>query len=466
MRRASNSVSIFVPLFSMDNRFCHQSTKGSPPTLDPLDAFLQQTSHARPTPQKRKQEALQIENLKTKTYLAQRELNPQIRDQLLREINQEPIKRNRTNQQTSLQESKYQQSDSIRQLVNDERTSKGPSNRDFLRKLALEREDPMAQFLSQTNEPSSLSEEPRKKPHQEEERSSKRNRSERDVVKNQLLMAKKQDTKIASLTSRCAFCIDSELCQRIRKSLFVANSDLIYLASMSQRDLLVPFHSTLCPLEHVPNSVVLDDETLTDIRDFKKAIRQFFKDPDLEKLMESIGYSKGPYKPLFIEWNIPSKKQEDWMQTSQQHMGVGSHFSIDVIPLNEDDFEEAKMITAQEFRSLGGSVNRQNRAYQELKPSPRRGPKDVVPTGTIPYIYVDFGMSQALVHTLEEDTLRGNLRDRVDRKFMRDLIRSFYPADTLRPDRLEWDEYVSTYKQIFRRYDWTLESSAQLSTKP
>eukprot|EP01057_Protomagalhaensia_wolfi_P001348 Protomagalhaensia_wolfi_Nauph_80__1347@NODE_1803_length_1330_cov_5_261813_g1406_i0_p1_GENE_NODE_1803_length_1330_cov_5_261813_g1406_i0NODE_1803_length_1330_cov_5_261813_g1406_i0_p1_ORF_typecomplete_len278_score54_50CwfJ_C_1/PF04677_15/4_4e13CwfJ_C_2/PF04676_14/1_8e04CwfJ_C_2/PF04676_14/0_0026Gmx_para_CXXCG/PF09535_10/4_3e03Gmx_para_CXXCG/PF09535_10/0_2_NODE_1803_length_1330_cov_5_261813_g1406_i04021235 len=276
-------------------------------------------------------------------------------------------------------------------------------------------------------------------------------------------MAQKQDIKRASTTSRCAFCIDSELCQRIRKSLFVANSDLVYLASMSQRDLLMPFHSTLCPLEHVPNSVVLDDETLTDIRDFKKAIRQFFKDPDLGGLMESIGYSKGPYKPLFIEWNLPSKQGghgTDWMQASEQHLGVGSHFSIDVIPLNDDDFEEAKMITAQEFRSLGGSVNRQNRAYQRLEPSPRRGPKDVVPKGTIPYIYLDFGMSQAFVHTLEDDTLKGNLRDKVDRKFMRDLIQSFYPTEALRAGRLKWEEYMKTYKEIFKRYDWTATESS------
>eukprot|EP01054_Gregarina_sp_Poly1_P000224 Gregarina_sp_Poly_1__223@NODE_1052_length_5230_cov_141_654271_g732_i0_p3_GENE_NODE_1052_length_5230_cov_141_654271_g732_i0NODE_1052_length_5230_cov_141_654271_g732_i0_p3_ORF_typecomplete_len311_score47_08CwfJ_C_1/PF04677_15/6_9e14CwfJ_C_2/PF04676_14/0_52_NODE_1052_length_5230_cov_141_654271_g732_i011802112 len=268
----------------------------------------------------------------------------------------------------------------------------------------------------------------------------------------------KADQILSENISRCPFCIDSELCQSIRRQLFISNSKLVYLASMTKRDIIVPFHSSLCPLEHVPNSVMLEDDVLDHIRNYKKSLRNFFSAMQTEDCMEACGYTKGPYKPVFVEWHIPRKSQDQWEQISTKDLGRGAHASIDVLILNEDDYEQAKMIVAQEFGAVGGDVNRVNKSYRKQMPAPKRGPKDLIAKSNVPYIFFDFGMSQSFIHTLEDNSLVGNLREKVDRKYLRDLMISFYP-ESVRDgvSGLDWETYLKRYRSAFQDFDWTTE---------
>eukprot|EP01053_Blabericola_migrator_P007974 Blabericola_migrator_1__7973@NODE_408_length_8774_cov_256_148501_g321_i0_p2_GENE_NODE_408_length_8774_cov_256_148501_g321_i0NODE_408_length_8774_cov_256_148501_g321_i0_p2_ORF_typecomplete_len445_score59_00CwfJ_C_1/PF04677_15/5_3e12Hepcidin/PF06446_12/0_061CwfJ_C_2/PF04676_14/4_9e03CwfJ_C_2/PF04676_14/3e03CwfJ_C_2/PF04676_14/0_014_NODE_408_length_8774_cov_256_148501_g321_i044715805 len=429
-----------------------------------LDQLLNRTSFAHESPHRRKQRQTEQEKDKARLFLASKELNPEVRDRLLR--NEEPpqgshervIRNGEPFGGSELKKRRFNQSQDMVRLVAEEDNAHSFNERSFLRDLALEREDPMNDMMKY-DEHESKHRTKRVRQNHEEEPSDRQKQTEKEANVRSFEAFKRASKRDARL-SRCAFCMDSELCQKIRKDLFIACSDEAYLASMSKRDLLVPFHTTLCPLDHVANSVNLSTRTLEDIRDFKKAMRSFLRDPALSAIMESCGYDSGPYKPVYVEWFLPSKGEESsWKQASMQSMGHGSHFSIDILPLTEDGYEEAKMTVAQEFGSLSGDVNRVNKGFRKLEPSPRRGPKDVIPKGSIPYIYIDFGMSQAFVHTLEKEALSGNLTQRVDRDFMRRLMKSFYPEDVwmMGIKGLNWDEYLRLYKKAFLPYDWSAQ---------
>lgn len=50
-----------------------------------------------------------------------------------------------------------------------------------------------------------------------------------------------------------------------------------------------------------------------------------------------------------------------------------------------------------------------------------------------PYIYVDFGLEDAYLQTLEGCSLDGNLREKVDRRFIRSIIKGILPQSVRIP---------------------------------
>ncbi len=130
-------------------------------------------------------------------------------------------------------------------------------------------------------------------------------------------------------------------------------------------------HCMIVPTEHLPSTRVADDNTLIDIRNFKKSLVRMF---------------------------AAQGKQVLFMELAKGLERSRTHAAIEVVPIPRTSQPELYFRQAFEHASSEWDTNRAKRCLATGK----SGLSDKIPPG-FPYFHVEVGMDRGMLHVLGQD---------------------------------------------------------------
>ncbi|CAM6031449.1 unnamed protein product [Sphagnum compactum] len=177
--------------------------------------------------------------------------------------------------------------------------------------------------------------------------------------------AVEEHQKTARMLENCEFCIDSA---KIEKQLIIALGSKVYL-SLPRYEGLQKGHCLISTMSHVSCSTQLDEEVWAEVNDFRKALTRMFD----------------------------SRKQDVIFFETARYLHRKPHMVIHCVP--SKDFEMAPFYFKKAIQESERewSMNKQLIDLRKEKKDVRRA----IPR-TLPYFWVNFGMSDGFAHVIEE----------------------------------------------------------------
>ena len=189
----------------------------------------------------------------------------------------------------------------LREMVQEEKLHKGVGS-DYLskdaRKLANNSSYKHTDNLDEQYE--KIGQEPKKRKRQ----------AEVSEEAQQQRKAQQTMTAVQKIMESCPRCYEGS--QKMAKHLVIAVASRCYLA-LPAKEPFVEGHCYIVPMSHQPSSLELDEDTLTEIRNFKKCLIRMFEEQGR--------------RPIFLETCLSETQQFN------KH-----HTFLEVLPLQEDDF--------------------------------------------------------------------------------------------------------------------------------
>uniref|UniRef100_A0A1I8Q4H1 Cwf19-like C-terminal domain-containing protein n=1 Tax=Stomoxys calcitrans TaxID=35570 RepID=A0A1I8Q4H1_STOCA len=238
--------------------------------------------------------------------------------------------------------------------------------------------------------------------------SSREARKERD-------RAIREHQRMEAVLDNCEKCFDSS---KMQKELLVSVGQKVYLALPWYQG-LQSGHCIITPTQHSSCCTQLDEDTWTEISDFRKALTRMF----------------AAQKKDVIFFEIANKLHRR------------PHLEIHCIPIKEAEGEMAPFYfkKAIEESEHEWSVNKQ------LVSLRNKSLRSCIPKG-LPYFWVHFGMDTGFAHVIEDE-------ERFPRNFAQEIIGGMLHLDPNKWRRLQKEQNIITKVKMFaewwKKYDCT-----------
>lgn len=174
--------------------------------------------------------------------------------------------------------------------------------------------------------------------------------------------------RLSAQLDNCRFCLDSA---KMDKSLLVSMGEQVYLA-LPWYIGMQPGHCIISTAQHVSCCTQLDEDSWSEVNDFRKGLTQMF----------------AAQKKDVVFFEIAS------------HMSRRPHLSIHCVPIPDEQAEMAPFYfkKAVEESELEWSVNKQLISLGR----DGKGLRNCIPKG-LPYFWVNFGMGSGFAHVIEDE---------------------------------------------------------------
>ena len=199
----------------------------------------------------------------------------------------------------------------------------------------------------------------------------------------------------------CQYCLSNP---RRPKHLVVAIGQMSYLRMPSPKRSITDGHCLIVPMEHIPSTRVADDNTLVDVRNFKKSLIRMFAAEGKSAVFMEVGAKRG-------------------------------HVTIEAVPVPADVLASLPLYFKTSFSQMSDELNGEHRKH--LIETGPRGLEDKIPPG-FPYFFVEFNLGKGWLSVGD-----------FPKDFGLDILKSLLTP----PSRAN---SVQAFSEKFARYDWTL----------
>ncbi|EPR60331.1 cwfj family protein [Toxoplasma gondii GT1] len=227
---------------------------------------------------------------------------------------------------------------------------------------------------------------------------------------------------------KCSRCIDTENFSRFHGAGVVSMATHAVVCFQPWRNCVLRSHLLIIPSAHVSSVTTLDDAGYEEIRNFQKSLVTYFKDARQEA-------------PIFIE------TVSHFVSKEKLWMGAGPHTAVEVLPIPVDRLSEAKTYFRKAFEEAE-SEWQQHKKVIEVRG--RDGIRAAIPAN-IPYIHVDFALTDGLAHVIDDGRS-------FSPSFGREVIQGMLelsPTDRAFPTEQAFKNTVASFRRDFSRFDWT-----------
>ncbi|CBZ54551.1 conserved hypothetical protein [Neospora caninum Liverpool] len=178
---------------------------------------------------------------------------------------------------------------------------------------------------------------------------------------------------------KCSRCLDTENFNRFHGAGVVTMATQAIVCFQSWRNCILRSHLLLLPAAHVSSVTTLDDAGYEELRNFQKSLVMYFKETRQEA-------------PIFIE------TVSHFVSKEKLWMGAGPHTAIEVLPIPLDRLQEAKTYFRKAFEEAESEWQQHKRVIDVRG---REGIRSAIPAN-IPYIHVDFALTDGLAHVIDD----------------------------------------------------------------
>nr|CEL69265.1 TPA: protein cwfj c-terminus 1 family protein [Neospora caninum Liverpool] len=227
---------------------------------------------------------------------------------------------------------------------------------------------------------------------------------------------------------KCSRCLDTENFNRFHGAGVVTMATQAIVCFQSWRNCILRSHLLLLPAAHVSSVTTLDDAGYEELRNFQKSLVMYFKETRQEA-------------PIFIE------TVSHFVSKEKLWMGAGPHTAIEVLPIPLDRLQEAKTYFRKAFEEAESEWQQHKRVIDVRG---REGIRSAIPAN-IPYIHVDFALTDGLAHVIDDGRS-------FSPSFGREVIQGMLelsPIDRAFPTEQAFKNAVAAFRRDFSRFDWT-----------
>ncbi|QDZ26000.1 hypothetical protein HOP50_20g85510 [Chloropicon primus] len=165
----------------------------------------------------------------------------------------------------------------------------------------------------------------------------------------------------------CRYCLSNP---NRPKQLVVAIGQMSYLRLPTGKRSVAQGHCLIVPMEHLPSTRVADDNTLVDIRNFKKSLMQMFGSMNYGVVFTELGGKRG-------------------------------HVCVEAVPVPLNRMASVPMLFKHEFAQRSDELNSEFHSKHLIETGPR-GIQEKIPEG-FPYFWVEFGLGKGYLHAIDGD---------------------------------------------------------------
>lgn len=231
------------------------------------------------------------------------------------------------------------------------------------------------------------------------------------------LRAVAENRKMSEILENCKYCFEND---SFEKHLLIAVGINVYLALPSVQS-LTEGHCLIIPMEHKPNSLLLDENVWSEINVFRKGLTRMFLDKEMDVIfMETYTHNK-KHMHMFIEC-IPLPKEEGYLAPMYYKKAIQE---------SDAEWSENKKLIDTTSKGVRGSL----------------------PVG-LPYFFVEFGLDGGFAHVIED---QGKFPHYFGKEVCGGLL-DIEPRLWLKPHRDSFEvqkEKVVSFSEWWAPYDWT-----------
>ncbi|KEP64031.1 UNVERIFIED_CONTAM: cwfj family protein [Hammondia hammondi] len=227
---------------------------------------------------------------------------------------------------------------------------------------------------------------------------------------------------------KCSRCVDTENFSRFHGAGVVSMATHAVVCFQPWRNCVLRSHLLIIPSAHVSSVTTLDDAGYEEIRNFQKSLVTYFKEARQEA-------------PIFIE------TVSHFVSKEKLWMGAGPHTAVEVLPIPVDRLTEAKTYFRKAFEEAE-SEWQQHKKVIEVRG--RDGIRAAIPAN-IPYIHVDFALTDGLAHVIDDGRS-------FSPSFGREVIQGMLelsPSDRAFFTEQSFKNTAASFRRDFSRFDWT-----------
>lgn len=242
--------------------------------------------------------------------------------------------------------------------------------------------------------------------------------SQSSTDRREMQRAITEHERLSAQLDNCRYCFDSP---KMDKSLMVSMGEQVYLA-LPWHIGMQSGHCTISTTQHVSCCTQLDEDTWSEVNDFRKALTRMF---------------------------AAQKKDVVFFEMATR-LSRRPHLSIHCVPIPDEQAEMAPFYfkKAVEESELEWSVNKQ---LVTLGGRDGKGLRNCIPKG-LPYFWVNFGMDTGFAHVIEDE-------DRFPQNFALEIIGGMLELDPKKWRKPQKEQNsiakVKMFAEWWKKYDCT-----------